>query len=92
MENNDATQIAVPLQMNVDLQLGPDGHPWIRYQVGTPALTASWVIPLEHAETFLERLTDFTRKTAKKAMSRQADIVTPDFSGIAAVTKSRNGN
>lgn len=85
MNDNETTQIAMPLQMNVDLQLGPDGHPWIRYQIGTPALTSSWVIPLEHAETFIERITDYTRKTAKKALTRQADIVVPDFTGLKAV-------
>lgn len=87
--SDENAQVAIPLQMNVDLQLGPDGHPWIRYQVGTPALTASFVIPLEHAETFIERLTDFTRKTAKKALTRQADISVPDFTGIKAVHNGR---
>lgn len=85
----DNEQIAVPLSMHVDLQLGPDGHPWIRYQIGTPALSSSFVIPVEHAETFIEKLTEGTRLTAKKAVQKQADILVPDFTGIAALADLR---
>lgn len=91
MDNQETTQIAIPLSMHIDLQLGPDGHPWIRYQVGTPSLTASFVIPVEHSETFIERITEGTRLTAKKATQKQADILVPDFTGIAVAGKN-NGS
>lgn len=84
---NETVQTAVPLSMNVDLQLGPDGHPWIRYQLGTPALTTTFVIPLEHLETFITWVTDKGRATAKKALSRQADIIVPDFTGLKVASE-----
>ena len=82
--------IAVPLSINIDLQLGPDGHPWIRYQIGHEALTVSFVLPCEHGETFINAITEGTRKTAKKAVAKQADIIPPDFTGIAVA--GRNGD
>jgi hypothetical protein len=87
---DDTQQIAIPLSLNVDLQLGPDGHPWLRYQIGTPALTCTFVLPCEHGETFLDKLSEGTRKTMKKAVAKQADIIPPDFSGIAVA--GRNGD
>jgi hypothetical protein len=80
---DETQQVAVPLSMNVDLQLGPDGHPWLRYQIGTPALTCTFVIPCEHGETFIDKLSEGTRKTMKKAVSKQADIIVPDFTNLA---------
>jgi hypothetical protein len=85
---DDSQQIAVPLSMNIDLQLGPDGHPWLRYQIGTPALTCTFVIPCEHGETFIDRLVEGTRLTMKKAVAKQSDIVVPDFTGIAVANKN----
>lgn len=85
---DETQQVAVPLSMNIDLQLGPDGHPWLRYQIGTPALTVTFVLPCEHGETFLDKLTEGTRKTMKKAIAKQADILVPDFTGIAVAGKN----
>lgn len=85
---NETQQVAIPLAINVDLQLGPDGHPWLRFQINSGPLTTSFVLPMEHGETFLDRMTEGIRSTMKKAMTRQADIITPDFTGIAVASKN----
>jgi len=86
--DNEVQQIAIPLNMNVDIQLGPDGHPWLRYQISAGAMTVSFVIPIEHAETFISKISEGTRMMAKKAVAKQADIVVPDFTGIAIANKN----
>lgn len=84
----ETQEIAVPLSVNADLQLGPDGHPWLRYQINSGALTASFVLPMEHVETFINMVTDSGRKLAKKAVAKQADIIVPDFTNIAVADKN----
>jgi hypothetical protein len=70
------------IQYRFDLQLGPDGHPWIRLQIATPALSISTVFPIEHAEAVVEQFTNGIREQAKKATQKQVDTITPDFTGI----------
>lgn len=72
----------VPLQFNIDIQLGPDGNPWIRWQFGTPAMASTIVFPSEHAETIIDKMTEGTRKAVKKLHQKGPDIVVPDFTGI----------
>lgn len=76
------SEIAVRVQYRFDIQLGPDGHPWIRMNIGTPVLTMTTVFPFENAEDVIANITDGIRGCAKKAMEKKVDTVVPDFSGI----------
>lgn len=80
----DPTQAfpVVPLQFNIDIQLGPDGNPWVRWQFGTPAMACTIVFPEEHSETIIEKMAEGTRKRVRELHKKAPDIVVPDFSGI----------
>jgi hypothetical protein len=81
--DNNKTYLSQPLQIMVDIQLGPDGHPWIRVQLATVGMTTSFVFPVESAEEVVSNLTDRVRRAVKDAFRKQSDIVMPDFTGIA---------
>lgn len=81
MEKQYITQ---PIKLMFDVQLGPDGHPWIRTQFATPGMSVSIVFPIESAEEVVSSLTQGIRHAAKNALKRSADIVPPDFTGIKA--------
>lgn len=79
---NGSTRMAVPLRIMIDIQLGSDGHPWIRMQFATPSLSASTVFPYESAEDVISNITEGIRKQVKAASRKQVETVVPDFTGI----------
>jgi hypothetical protein len=79
MEKQYVTQ---PIKMMFDVQLGPDGHPWIRMQFATPGMSSQLVFPRESSEDVIASLTSGIRHAAKNATKRQADTVPPDFTNI----------
>jgi hypothetical protein len=80
-------EIAVPVQYRFDIQLGPDGHPWIRMNIGTPVITVTTVFPYENAEDVIFHITEGIRGCAKQAIAKKVDTVLPDFTGIKLVSK-----
>lgn len=80
--NNGKTFVAQPLQIMIDIQLGPDGHPWIRMQFATPGMSTSIVFPHESGEDVINNITEGIRRQMKSATKKQVDTVVPDFTGI----------
>lgn len=79
---NEQVQQVMPLQFAIDIQPGPDGNPWIRWQFGQPAIAATIVFPIENAETVIDAVTMGTRKAVKEAMQKNDKVIVPDFTGI----------
>jgi hypothetical protein len=74
--------LAQPIKLMFDVQLGPDGHPWIRMQFATPGMSAQIVFPTESSEEVISTMTQGIRHASKNALKRSADIIQPDFTGI----------
>jgi hypothetical protein len=87
-EEPNKTYLSVPLQIMMDVQLGPDGHPWIRMQFGNTAMVVSLVFPIESSEEIIANVTKGIREAAKSAFKRQADTIPPDFTGIKDAWKN----
>jgi hypothetical protein len=79
MENQ---KVVVPLQVMIDVQLGPDGNPWIRMQFAIPSMSTSIVFPAENSEGVINMLAEGIRRAAKNATKRQVDTIPPDFTNI----------
>lgn len=76
------TVVAQQIQMMFDVQLGPDGHPWIRLQFATAGMSVSIVFPSESSEDVIDSMTKGIRHAGKNAIKRQVDTVPPDFTNI----------
>lgn len=74
--------VAQPLQIMIDIQLGPDGHPWIRMQFATPGMSTSIVFPQENAEDVINNLTEGIRKQIRSIGKKSMETTLPDFTGI----------
>ena len=82
MTENSKQYVSQPLQFMIDIQLGPDGHPWIRLQLATPGMTTSIVFPNENAEDVISAITKGIRQAVGKVHKKQVDTIVPDFTGI----------
>lgn len=78
------TYVSQPLQIMIDIQLGPDGHPWVRMQLATIGMSTSFTFPHESAEDVIANFTTGIRKALKSVHKKEAEIITPDFTGIRA--------
>lgn len=79
---NKQQYLAQPLQIMIDIQLGPDGHPWIRMQVATVGMSTSIVFPQENAEDVIANITQGIREQVKRAGKKKVDLIMPDFTEI----------
>lgn len=83
--SQDKTYVVQPLQTMIDVQLGPDGHPWIRLQFATPGMSTSIVFPHESAEDVIANISKGIRNAVKMSTKKQVELITPDFTGIGVV-------
>lgn len=80
--NNNRQHVVQPLQIMIDIQLGPDGHPWVRLQFATPGMSTSIVFPHESAEDVISNITEGVRKQIRSLSKKAGETVVPDFTGI----------
>lgn len=80
--DNDKRYVAVPLQTMVDIQLGPDGYPWVRVSFSAACLASQIVFPVENSEDVIANLTTGIRQAVTKATKKQVESTMPDFTGI----------
>lgn len=83
------SHVVQPLQIMIDIQLGPDGHPWIRLQFATPGMSTSIVFPSENAEDVISNITEGIRKQITSVGRKSMETILPDFTGIEATDAGR---
>lgn len=79
---DDKTYVAVPLQTRVDIQLGPDGHPWVRISFNANCIASQIVFPIENAEDVIANLSAGIRRAVGMSVKKQIETIMPDFTDV----------
>ena len=79
---DDKTYVAVPLQTSIDIQLGPDGHPWVRVSFSANCIASQIVFPVENAEDVISSLSEGIRRAVGMSVKKQIETIMPDFTDV----------